>query len=44
MNGRADVPYQTLDLPEPARSLFRKTRAALETHVSVYAAERDYLP
>ena len=43
MNGRADVPYQTLDLPEPARSLFRKTRAALETHVSVYAARKGLL-
>lgn len=41
MNGRADVPYETLDLPEPARSLFRKTRVALETHVSAYAADGE---
>lgn len=41
MNGRADVPYETLDLPEPARSLFRKTRAALETYVSAYAADGE---
>ena len=39
MNGRADAPDETLELPEPARSLFRKTRAALETHVSAYAAD-----
>jgi len=41
MNGRADVPYETLDLPEPARSLFRKTRVALEMHVSAYAANGE---
>ena len=41
MNGRADAPEETLELPEPARSLFRKTRSALETHVSPYAADGD---
>ncbi|MCY4636881.1 MAG: hypothetical protein OXG04_20675 [Acidobacteria bacterium] len=41
MNGRADAPGETLDLPEPARTLFRKTRAALETHVSAYAADGE---
>ena len=39
MNGRTDAPDETLELPEPARSLFRKTRAALETHVSAHAAD-----
>lgn len=41
MNGRADAPEETLELPEPARSLFRKTRSALETHVSAYAADGE---
>ena len=41
MNGRADAPEETLELPEPARSLFRKTRSALETHVSPYAADGE---
>ena len=41
MNGRVDAPDETLDLPEPARTLFRKTRAALETQVSAYAADGE---
>ena len=41
MNGRADAPDETLELPEPARSLFRKTRTALEAHVSAYAADGE---
>ena len=39
MNGRIDAPDEMLELPEPARTLFRKTRAALETHVSAHAAD-----
>jgi hypothetical protein len=41
MNGRAHAPGETLELPEPARTLFRKTRPALETHVSAYAADGE---
>ena len=41
MNGRADAPDETLELPEPARTLFRKTRPALETHVAAYAADGE---
>ena len=41
MNGRAHAPGETLGLPEPARTLFRKTRPALETHVSAYAADGE---
>ena len=41
MNGRADAPDETLELPEPARSLFRKTRSALETQVSAHAADGE---
>ena len=41
MNGRAHAPGETLDLPEPARTRFQKTRPGLETHVSAYAADGE---
>ena len=41
MTGRADAQDETLELPEPARTLFRKTSAALEKHLSAYAADGE---
>ena len=41
MTGRVAEPDETLELPEPARTLFRKTRAALDTHVAAYAADGE---
>ena len=41
MSGRVAGSDETLELPEPARTLFRKTRTALEAHVAAYAADGE---